>query len=219
MYQFCVAAILFSIHRLDEDYNFHYDWIEACKRVLKPNGSLWISGTDHSIYTCGFALQKQGWYIVNDICWFKPNATPNLSCRMFTASHETLLWVKKDKKAKHTFNYDDMKHGDFPKDIIKKPDKQMRSVWAINLPANSEKIYGKHPAQKSEALVERIILACSNENDIVLDPFCGSATTGVSALKNNRKFIGIDDDKEYLDNMAIPRIDDALIQKQENLFE
>jgi site-specific DNA-methyltransferase (adenine-specific) len=203
---------------IDEDYNFHFSWIEACKRVLKPNGSLWISGTYHSIYTCGFALQKQGWHIVNDICWFKPNASPNLSCRMFTASHETLLWVKKDKKAKHTFNYDDMKHGNFPKDIIKKPDKQMRSVWAINPPANNEKIYGKHPAQKPETLVERIILACSKENDVVLDPFCGSATTGISALKHNRKFIGIDDDKEYLDNMAIPRIEDVLIQKQEVLF-
>ena len=105
------------------------------------------------------------------------------------------------------------------KDIIKKPDKQMRSVWAIHPPINSEKIYGKHPTQKPEILLERIILACSKENDIVLDPFCGSVTTGVSALKHNRKFIGIDDDKEYLDNMAIPRIDDALIQKQENLFE
>ena len=95
----------------------------------------------------------------------------------------------------------------------------MRSVWSIHPPANHEKIYGKHPTQKPEALTERIILACSKENDIILDPFCGSATTGISALKNNRKFIGIDDDKEYLDNMAIPRINDALIQKHEELIE
>ncbi len=89
---------------IEEDFEFHYNWIEACKRVLKSNGSLWISGTYHSIYACGFALQKQGWHTINDICWFKPNAAPNLSCRMFTASHETLIWARKDKKSKHTFN-------------------------------------------------------------------------------------------------------------------
>jgi len=108
------------------DFQFHNEWINACRRVLKPSGSIWISGTYHSIFACGYALQKQGWHIINDICWYKPNAAPNLSCRMFTASHETLLWAKKDKKAKHTFNYYKMKHGDFPDDIIKKPDKQMR---------------------------------------------------------------------------------------------
>ena len=84
----------------EADFDFHYKWIEACRRVLKPNGSLWVSGTYHSIYVCGFALQKQGWHFINDICWFKPNAAPNLACRMFTASHETLLWVRKDKKAR-----------------------------------------------------------------------------------------------------------------------
>ncbi len=89
---------------VEEDFNFHFEWIGACKKILKPEGSMWISGTYHSIYSCGFALQKQGWHIINDICWFKPNASPNLSCRMFTASHETLIWAKKDKKAKHTFN-------------------------------------------------------------------------------------------------------------------
>jgi site-specific DNA-methyltransferase (adenine-specific) len=196
---------------VEEDFQFHYKWIEACKRVLKPNGTLWISGTYHSIYACGFALQKQGWHLINDICWFKPNASPNLSCRMFTASHETLLWAKKTKKAKHTFNYDLMKNGNWNGDFLKKPNKQMRSVWAINTPKNGEKKYGKHPTQKPEALLERIILASSNEGDIVLDPFCGSGTTGVVAIRYKRKFVGIDSEKQYLDELAIPRIRDELL--------
>jgi len=197
---------------IEEDFQFHYKWIDACRRVLKPNGSLWISGTYHSIYACGFALQKQGWHLINDICWFKPNAAPNLACRMFTASHETLLWARKDKKAKHYFNYDLIKNRDWNGDFIKKPEKQMRSVWAITTPKNGEKTYGKHPTQKPEALLERIVLACSRENEIILDPFCGSATTGVVALRSNRKFVGIDAVQEYLDNIAIPRIKDVFSQ-------
>ena len=195
---------------IEEDFKFHSKWIKACKRILKPNGSIWISGTYHSIYSCGFALQKQGWHIINDISWLKPNAAPNLSCRMFTASHETLIWARKDKKAKHTFNYSDIKNGYFPKDFVKKPNKQMRSVWAIGTPVNGEKKYGKHPTQKPESLLERIIIASSNEGDLILDPFCGSATTGVMALKNNRKFAGLDSEKQYFDDLAIPRIKDLL---------
>jgi site-specific DNA-methyltransferase (adenine-specific) len=131
---------------------------------------------------------------------------------MFTASHETLLWARKDKKAKHYFNYRLVKDRNWGEDFIKKPNKQMRSVWAIATPKNGEKRYGKHPTQKPEALLERIILATSKEGDIVLDPFCGSATTGVVALRNNRKFVGIDLEKKYLDHMAIPRIQDVLDQ-------
>ncbi|NOZ62275.1 MAG: site-specific DNA-methyltransferase [Calditrichaeota bacterium] len=204
---------------VEEDFGFHYEWINACKRVLKPNGTLWISGTYHSIYACGFALQKQGWHIINDISWFKPNAAPNLSCRMFTASHETLLWAKKTKKAKHVFNYDLMKNGDWNGDFLKKPNKQMRSVWAINTPKNGEKKHGKHPTQKPEELLKRIILSSSNEGDTVLDPFCGSATTGVVAIRYKRKFVGVDLEKQYLDDLAIPRMkDEILISNQVTLF-
>ncbi len=198
---------------IEEDFKFHYDWINACHKVLKPNGTLWISGTYHSIYSCGFALQKQGWHIINDICWYKPNSAPNLSCRMFTASHETLIWAKKNKKARHTYNYELMKNGNWNGDIIKRKDKQMRSVWAINTPKNGEKKYGKHPTQKPEALLKRIILSSSNEGDTVLDPFCGSGTTGVMALRYNRKFIGIDLEKKYLDEFTIKRINDELDNK------
>jgi site-specific DNA-methyltransferase (adenine-specific) len=129
---------------------------------------------------------------------------------MFTASHETLIWARKDKKAKHTFNYPEIKNGDFPKDFIKKPNKQMRSVWAIGTPVNGEKKYGKHPTQKPEILLERIIIASSNEGDLILDPFCGSATTGIMALKHSRRFVGLDLEKQYFDDLAIPRIKDLL---------
>ncbi len=195
---------------IEADFEFHSRWIARCKRVLKPNGTLWISGTNHSIYSCGFALQKQGWHILNDIAWYKPNAAPHLACRMFAHSHETLIWAKKNKNAKQTFNYDEMKYGDFSNDFIKKPDKQMRSVWAINTPSNGEKKYGKHPTQKPELLLERIVLSATNEGDLILDPFCGSATTAIMALKHHRRFVGIDTEEEYLKSLAIPKIKNVL---------
>ena len=202
---------------VEKDYEFHYEWIEACRRVLKESGSLWVSGTYHSIYACGFALQSQGWHLLNEICWYKPNAAPNLACRMFAASHETLLWARKTKQAKHKFNYELMKTSEWSGDFIKRAGKQMRSVWAINTPKNDEKKYGKHPTQKPESLLERIILSCTNKNDIVLDPFCGSATTGVAALRNGRKFVGVDFEREYLSKMAVKRIKDVLKQEQSSL--
>ena len=204
---------------IEEDFLFHYKWIEACKRVLKANGTIWISGTYHSIYACGFALQKQGWHIINDICWYKPNASPNLSCRMFTASHETLIWAKKEKSAKQTFNYELMRNGDWNGDFLKKPNKQMRSVWAINTPKNGEKKHGKHPTQKPELLLKRVILSSSKEGDVVLDPFCGSGTTGVVALRYGRKFIGIDSERKYLEGIAIPRLKDEIMRNKTRLFK
>lgn len=193
----------------ESDFRFHFDWIAACKRVLKPNGSIWISGTYHSIYACGYALQLQDFRILNDIAWYKPNAAPNLGCRMFTASHETLIWASKSKKARHTFNYDEMREGSFPGDFIKNPGKQMRSVWSITTPGKFEKVHGKHPTQKPLALLDRIVRASSDPEDLVMDPFCGSATTGVAAITNGRRFLGIDADESYLKKFAIPRIMDA----------
>jgi len=182
-----------------KNFFFHVDWIKACRRTLKPNGTIWISGTYHSIYQCGFALDINKFHFLNDIAWFKPNASPNLSCRFFTASHETLIWARKEKNAKHTFNYNFMKNGNWPEDFIKKPDKQMRSVWAIDTPKAIEKKFGKHPTQKPENLLKRIILASTNKNDLILDPFTGSSTTGIVAYLFDRKFVGIDTDKKYLD--------------------
>lgn len=192
-----------------EDFKFHREWIAACKRLLKPNGTIAISGTYHSIYSCGFALQLEKYHILNDICWFKPNASPNLSCRFFTASHETIIWARKSKKGKHTFNYELMKTGEFKSDFIKAPGKQMRSVWAIGTPKKTEKIHGKHPTQKPLDLLERIVLGCTDKNAIILDPFMGSGTTGVAAIKHGRRFIGIELESEYLE-VADKRIRDVL---------
>ena len=182
----------------EKDTEFHNEWISACRRVLKPEGTIWISGTYHSIYQCGYLLLKNNFHILNDIAWYKPNASPNLSCRFFTASHETIIWARKDKKAKHIFNYTEMKNGHFPEDKLKKENTQMRSVWSITSPKNEEKTHGKHPAQKPLELLKRIILASTNGNDIVLDPFCGSGTTGAACkCLGNRSFIGIETDRDY----------------------
>ncbi len=194
----------------ESDFAFHEGWIAACRRVLKPNGTLWVSGTYHSIYACGYALQKGGWHILNEISWCKPNAPPHLARRMFAACHETLIWARKSKQAKHVFHYDEMRAMPGNADFMKKEQRQMRSVWAINTPAASEKMHGKHPTQKPLALLDRIIRACTNEGDLVLDPFCGSATTGVAALSRRRKFIGIDAESGFLEKHAIPRIKDAV---------
>lgn len=184
----------------EEDVKFHETWIGQCRRILKPEGTIWISGTYHSIYQCGFLLQKLGFHLLNDIAWFKPNAAPNLSCRVFTASHETLLWARKDKKAKHTFHYEAMKKGNFPEDPIKKPETQMRSVWSIPTTPPTEKELGKHPTQKPLALLKRIILASTQPHDIIFDPFNGAGTTGIAAtLIGQRKYIGCELNKEYID--------------------
>jgi site-specific DNA-methyltransferase (adenine-specific) len=182
----------------EDDSIFHDTWISACRRVLKPEGTIWISGTYHSIYQCGYMLQKNNFHILNDIAWFKPNASPNLSCRFFTASHETLLWARKDAKAKHAFNYDLMKNGYFPEDKLKKENTQMRSVWSIPTPSNGEKEFGKHPTQKPLNLLLRIVKASTNPGDIILDPFNGGGTTGVaSKIIGERYYIGTEIDKTF----------------------
>ncbi len=183
----------------DEDLEFHNAWIAECRRVLKPSGTIWISGTLHSIYQCGFLLQKLNFHILNDISWYKPNAAPNLACTVFAHSHETLIWARKDKKAKHTFNYKKMKEGYFPEDKIKNEGKQMRSVWSIPTTKGAEKECGKHPTQKPLALLKRIVLSSTNEGDTVLDPFNGSGTTGVACkMLGGRNYIGIEIDPAYV---------------------
>jgi len=200
-----------------EDFQFHYDWIEQCRRILHPDGTIWISGTYHSIYACGYALQLQGWRLLNDISWYKPNAAPNLGCRMFTASHETILWASVSKKSRHIFNYDDMREGEFPRDMIKNPGKQMRSVWSITTPGKDEKVFGKHPTQKPEALLDRIVRSSTNPGDLILDPFSGSATTGVVALRHGRKYIGIDLSADYTNEHAIPRLQQEIYLSKSKL--
>lgn len=176
---------------VEDKHKFNRKWIKLCKRVLKPNGSIWISGTLHNIYSIGMALEQEGFKIINNITWQKTNPPPNLACRCFTHSTETILWAQKnDKKSRHFFNYAKMKEIN--------GGKQMKDVWVGNLTKPSEKKEGKHPTQKPQYLLERIMLASVETGQVVVDPFCGSGTTGVEALKNGCKFIGIDNTEEYL---------------------
>lgn len=177
---------------LKTKHKFNRRWIRWCKKVLKPNGTIWISGTLHNIYSIGMALEQEGFKILNNITWQKTNPPPNLACRCFTHSTETVLWAKKDEtKVKHLFNYGVMKEMN--------NGKQMKDVWTGSLTRPSEKTEGKHPTQKPEYLLEKIMLASTEEKAVILDPFCGSGTTGVVAIKNNRSFIGIDICEEYLE--------------------
>ena len=173
------------------NYRFTREWLSACQRLLKPNGTIWVSGTSHIIHIVGCCLDELGYKILNDITWVKPNPPPNLSCRYFTHATETLIWAARSKKSKHRFNYPLMKR-------INRG-KQMTSVWAIAAPRREEKAQGKHPTQKPLALLERIITAATDDGDAVLDPFSGSGTTGIAAVRLNRRYVGIEADQEYID--------------------
>tara|TARA_Y100000310_G_C20696925_1_gene826359 strand:- start:28 stop:810 length:783 start_codon:yes stop_codon:yes gene_type:complete len=189
----------------EKDYEFTNSWITLCKKILKPNGTIWISGTPHNIYRVGHSLQSNGFHILNEIVWYKPNAPPNLACRCFAHAHETILWAKKSKNAKQYFNYKLMKEYD---DGISPRGKQMRSIWKIPLTSPKEKQQGKHPTQKPIELLKRIILSSSKEGDIVMDPFNGSGTTGLVAHELKRKYIGIEMDNKFLD-LTINRLNNS----------
>jgi len=208
----CQAGKMVSVNKgkwdksqgTEENHEFNRKWLSACQRALTPNGTIWVSGTSHIIFSVGFAMQQLGFKILNDISWFKINPPPNLSCRYFTHSTETVLWAAKNKLSRHCFNYP----------LMKKMNggKQMKSLWDIYPPRNGEKTYGKHPTQKPLALLDRIIKASTEPRDTVLDPFNGSGTTGVSAFNNGRKYIGIELEKEYLD-VSVKRFKDAFKEK------
>jgi site-specific DNA-methyltransferase (adenine-specific) len=193
---------------VDVDYEFHRRWLAEAQRLLKPNGTIAVSGTYHSIFQCGFAMQTLGFRILNDLIWFKPNAAPNLAGRNFAAAHETVIWASKNAKAKHRFNYQDMKIFESSTDVLKNPGKQMRSVWSIPATPAREKQFGKHPTQKPVALLERLILATTAKDDMVFDPFLGSGTTGVVALELGRRFVGVDNNAGYLE-LALARLENA----------
>ena len=177
---------------IKEKHKFNKKWIKECYRILKDNGTIWISGTLHNIYSIGMALEEEGFKIINNITWQKTNPPPNLACKTFTHSTETILWARKDlKNIKYTFNYTLMKEIN--------NNKQMKDVWTTSLTKPSEKKCGKHPTQKPLEILDRIILASTKEKDLILDPFCGSSTTGISAVRLNRRYIGIDNEKEYIE--------------------
>jgi site-specific DNA-methyltransferase (adenine-specific) len=185
------------------NHEFNLEWLRRCQRVLKPHGTIWVSGTHHVIFSIGYAMQQLGYKILNDIAWEKPNPPPNLSCRYFTHSTETVLWAARDEKSKHTFNYALMRQAN--------GGKQMKTVWTMTAPGGDEKTLGKHPTQKPVALIERCLLASTNEGDFVLDPFLGGGTTAVAALKLKRHCIGIEANSFHL-LLALRRTDREIVE-------
>ena len=182
------------------NHHFNLAWLRRCQQVLKPNGTIWVTGTSHVIFSVGYAMQELGFKILNNIAWEKPNPPPNLSCRYFTHSTETVLWAAKTEKSRHYFNYKLMRETN--------GGKQMKTVWKMPAPSKAEKAFGKHPTQKPVALVERCLLASTKENDWVLDPFLGSATTGVAAVRRKRRFVGIELNAKHI-QLALARLEQA----------
>ncbi len=174
--------------------HFTKAWLNACRRVLKPTGTLWVIGSYHNIYRVGKILQDLDFWFLNDVVWVKANPMPNFRGVRYTNAHETLLWVQKEKGAKYTFNYHAMKGLN---DGL-----QMRSDWYIPICTGNERLRDQegekaHPTQKPEALLYRVILSSSNPGDVVLDPFFGTGTTGAVARKLHRHFIGIEINETY----------------------
>ncbi|MDH0615869.1 MULTISPECIES: site-specific DNA-methyltransferase [unclassified Agrobacterium] len=172
-------------------------WLLACRRVLKPNGTIWVIGSYHNIFRVGSMLQNLDFWILNDIVWRKTNPMPNFKGRRFQNAHETMIWASRDPKAKnYTFNYDALKASN--------DDVQMRSDWLFPICSGHERLKGDdgkkvHPTQKPEALLARIIMASTKPGDIVLDPFFGSGTTGAVAKRLGRHFVGIEREQDYID--------------------
>lgn len=192
------------------DHAFQLEWLQACRRVLKPSGTIWVSGTQHVIFSVGYAMQELGFHLLNTITWYKPNAAPNLACRFFTHSAEIVLWASpmRTRPLAHRFNYKAMKAsngGRQMRDVWELRDAEGQAdgqpeqeVWAIPTPGPREKVHGRHPTQKPIALLNRILEASTAPGDLVLDPFCGSGTTGVAALAHGCRFLGFEQDPQYV---------------------
>ena len=196
----CVAGKMVKVNKgewdrsrgIDIDHEFNRTWLAACYRVLGPSGTIWVSGTLHVYLSVGMAMQQLGFRILNDIIWEKPAPPPNLGCRCFTHSTEIILWATKARKGgkdRYTFNYETMK--------TENGGKQMKSIWRFSTPTADEKRLGKHPTQKPVALIARCLRASTNSGDLVLDPFAGSGSTGVAALKLDRRFIGFEREPDF----------------------
>lgn len=171
--------------------DFNMEWLSLCREKLKENGTIWVSGTYHNIFSVANCLTKLGYKILNVVTWAKTNPPPNISCRYFTYSTEFVIWARKSSKKAHYFNYDLMKQIN--------GDKQMTDVWNLPAIATWEKSCGKHPTQKPLSLLSRIILASTKQGEWILDPFCGSSTTGIAANLLGRRFLGIDQEKNFVE--------------------
>lgn len=174
---------------LQEMMDFNMEWLSLCREKLKDNGTIWISGTYHNIFSVANCLNELGYKILNVITWAKTNPPPNISCRYFTYSTEFIIWARKSEKKPHYFNYDLMKQIN--------GDKQMTDVWHLPAIAVWEKSCGKHPTQKPLALLSRIIMASTQPGEWVMDPFCGSSTTGIAANLLGRRYLGIEQEQEF----------------------
>jgi modification methylase len=177
------------------DYDaFTRAWLKEARRILKPNGTLWVIGSYHNIFRCGATLQDLGYWILNDIVWRKSNPMPNFRGTRFTNAHETLIWASKSEDSRYTFNYRAMK--------ALNDELQMRSDWVIPICSGGERVKTEgvkaHPTQKPEALLYRVLLACTNPGDVVLDPFFGTGTTGAVARRLGRHWIGIEREQKYV---------------------
>jgi site-specific DNA-methyltransferase (adenine-specific) len=186
-----------SLGSFEKDHEFNVRWLREARRVLKPDGTLWVTGTHHIIFSLGFALQRLGFRVINTVAWSKPNATPNALHTAFTHAHETLIWASKGKGARHTFNYTLINSLD--------PTDQVSSVWRIPTVPKQEKLHGYHPTQKPLRLVRRALVASTREGDLIFDPFCGSGTTAVAAKELGRFFVGAELEGEYV-QLAARRI-------------
>ena len=173
-----------------EDAAFTHEWLAECREKLTDSGTIWVCGTFHNVFSVANALTDLGFRILNAVTWQKTNPPPNLSCRFFTHSTETVVWARKSKKVPHFFNYDLMH--------MLAGDRQMTDVWRMPAALAWEKTCGKHPTQKPIALVVRAILASTKKSARILDPFAGSGTTGIAANLLGRSFVGIDSSDEYL---------------------
>lgn len=178
---------LSSINDMD---NFNHQWLSCIRTKLKDNGTIWVSGTHHNIFSIAQVMTVLGFKVLNMITWEKPNPPPNFSCRYFTYSTEWIIWARKEHNIPHYYNYKLMKKLN--------GNKQLKDVWRLKSVATWEKTCGKHPTQKPLALLARIILASTKAGDLILDPFSGSATTGIAAQLLNRQFIGIEQDAGFL---------------------
>lgn len=178
-------------HGVDEDHAFNRTWLRLCREKLKSNGTIWVSGTYHNIFSIAKNLTELGYKILNCITWVKTNPPPNLSCRYFTHSAEYILWARKEVATPHFFNYELMKEIN--------GGRQMRDVWILPAIAKWEKSCGKHPTQKPLSLLSRIILSSTHSGAWIFDPFAGSSTTGIASNLLGRRYLGVDMCKEYLD--------------------
>lgn len=176
--------------------DFNMEWLGLCREKLCDNGTIWVSGTYHNIFSVANCLTELGYKILNVITWAKTNPPPNISCRYFKYSTEFVIWARKTKNRPHYFNYDLMK--------LLNDGKQMTDVWSLPAIAKWEKSCGKHPTQKPLTLMSRIIMASTKPGEWVLDPFCGSSTTGIAANLLHRRFLGIDEEPDFL-KMSILR--------------